>query len=245
MDHIPGHTALITGAGVRIGKAIASRLAQEGVQIGIHCSGHSAEAERLAEAIRNVSQKATVVRADLSIMPLNAKSLFDALESELGSVEILINCAAIFEPSTLRDLSYDGWQRHFAINLQAPTFLAQEFVRRLPSDRRGHIINIVDWRGLRPVPGHLAYTLTKSALVSLTQILAQELGPRIQVNAIAPGAILPAPGQSDEDFTRLATAKNPLQRPGSPDDIADAVVFLLKSDFITGEILRVSGGEGL
>src|SRR5690606_9341968 len=114
----------------------------------------------------------------------------------------------------------------------------------LPPDANGHIINIVDWRATRPKPGHLAYTISKAALAAVTQILAQELAPRVRVNAIAPGAILPPPGEGDDHLLRIAE-RIPLRRPGHPDEIARALLFVLESEFVTGEVLHVTGGEQL
>ncbi|MFO1095996.1 MAG: SDR family oxidoreductase, partial [Planctomycetaceae bacterium] len=122
--------------------------------------------------------------------------------------------------------------------------LCREFAKCLSPGRPAHIVNIVDWRALRPGVGHLAYTVSKAGLVALTRILAQELGPQIQVNAIAPGPILPAPGATPEQFAALGRSL-PLQRTGRTDDIADALVYLLRSEFVTGEILEVTGGQHL
>ncbi len=138
----------------------------------------------------------------------------------------------------------DLWQRTLAINLEAPTFLAQAVARKGETDHRGHILNIVEWRAERTDPTRLVYTLSKSGLVSLTRNLAIELAPQIQVNAIAPGAILPPPGQSESHLEQVAQ-QIPLKRPGSPSDITDAVHYLLKSDFITGEVIHVAGGQQL
>src|SRR5262249_6965181 len=137
-----------------------------------------------------------------------------------------------------------NWDRHLDINLKAPAFLCREFAKRLAPGRPAHIVNMVDWRALRPGVGHLAYTVSKAGLVALTRILAQELAPHVQVTAIAPGPILPAPGMSDERFAALGRSI-PLERTGQPDDIADALVYLLRSEFVTGEILQVTGGQHL
>jgi NAD(P)-dependent dehydrogenase (short-subunit alcohol dehydrogenase family) len=153
-----------------------------------------------------------------------------------------VNSAAIFEPGTLADTDPERWDRHLDINLKSPAFLCREFAGQLAREQTGHIVNLLDWRALRPGTGHLAYTVSKGALATLTRALARELGPQIQVNGIAPGAILPAPGDSQERFESVGRA-TPLQRTGRPVDVADALVYLLKSEFVTGEILHVTGGQ--
>jgi NAD(P)-dependent dehydrogenase (short-subunit alcohol dehydrogenase family) len=122
--------------------------------------------------------------------------------------------------------------------------MSQAFARQFPDGQRGDIINIVDWRASRPVPGHLPYTISKAGLAALTKLLAMELAPRIRVNAIAPGAILPPPGMDQATFDTL-TDSNPLRRMGSPTDVAEALMYLLESQFVTGEILHVTGGQHL
>lgn len=237
-------TAVVTGGAVRIGREIALRLAREGADVVVHFHSHEAEALKVVAEIQSLGRRAVAIPADLRSPPAAAESIFRRAIEELGSVNVLINSAAIFKPGSLAELTADQWQGHLAINLEAPVFLSREFAHRLPPETSGHIINIADWRGLRPQAGHLAYTVAKSGLVSLTQIAAQELGPRIQVNAIAPGAILPGPGETPETFETLGS-RNPLRRTGSPAEVADAVVFLLRSEFITGQILHVTGGEEL
>lgn len=237
-------SAIVTGGGVRIGRAIGRALAEAGVNVCVHY-GRSEEAAR--EAVREFTSLgvlATVVQADLGDPVAAAAAIVDHARRELGEVSILVNSAAIFEPGRLLDTDESGWDRHLTINLKAPFFLTREFVRQLTADAEGAVINIADWRGTRPVPGHAAYTLSKSALVAQTRLLAQELGPRVRVNAVAPGAILPAPSEDDVGFQQRGN-RNPLNRVGNPGDVADAVLFLLRAPFVTGEILHVTGGEQL
>lgn len=240
---LTGRTAIVTGGAVRVGRGIVERLAAAGANVAIHCHSHREHADQLASELRGQGLKSCVICEDLSTADAPARVL-DQIAADLGPAHLLINSAAIFDSSSLADLTREHWRRHLAINLEAPVFLCQEFARRFPADQEGAIVNIVDWRALRPPTGHLAYTIAKAGLATLTRILAQELGPRIRVNAVAPGAILPAPGQSPQQFQKLAAA-NPLQRTGSPADVADAVLFLLTAPFINGEILHVTGGEEL
>jgi len=244
-----GRVAIVTGGGVRLGKALVLALANAGCHVGIHY-GHSAqEAAEVAEAARNTGVQATTIQADLASPENAARTIVSQVTNELGHVSILVNSAAIFEPGTLQTTDADNWHRHFAINLEAPFCLCREFARQrgdapASSPQPGHIVNIVDWRALRPIEGHLAYTLAKSGLVTLTKLLARELAPQVQVNAIAPGAILPAPGMSSAEFQQQAE-RIPLQRTGRPDDVAGTLLFLLRSEFLTGEIIHVTGGEQL
>ncbi len=239
---LAGKVVLITGAGVRIGRALALGLATEGMRVVVHYHHSSAEAEEVVHEIEAMGEQAIAVQADLRDM-LRLPELVEAGVERFGHLDVLINSAAIFERGTLESTTETNWSRHFDINIRAPFFLCQAFARSLQSEQRGHIINIADWRAQRPGTQYMAYTLTKSALVTLTMSLAMAMGPQVQVNALAPGAILPAPGD-DGYFERLAQ-RLPLQRTGSPEEIVSGVRYLLHSDFTTGELLYITGGEHL
>jgi pteridine reductase len=161
-----------------------------------------------------------------------------------GRVDILVNSAAIFEPGRWYDTTDANWDRHFAVNLRAPFFLSQAFARQVATPRRGHIVSIADWRAVRPGTDHIAYTLTKAALITMTQSLALALAPNIQVNAIAPGLILPPPDE-DAAYLERRAARIPADRAGSPAEVAQALIFLLRSEFVTGDVIFVTGGEHL
>ena len=242
--NLSGKTAIVTGGAVRLGRAIALSLAEAGMRVCLHYSSSHQDAEETADQIRALGVDVTLVQADFRKSTSAAKQVMDAAVDAFGSVDVLINNAAIFEAGSLETTTEDQWDRHIDINLKTPFFLAQAFARQLESGQRAHIINIADWRATRPGTDHLAYTLTKSGLVTLTKSLAQSLAPHVQVNAIAPGAILPPPGAEADHLERLASAI-PLKRTGSPDDITGALLYLLQSDFITGEVLHVTGGEQL
>jgi NAD(P)-dependent dehydrogenase (short-subunit alcohol dehydrogenase family) len=234
----------VTGGAVRIGRAISLALADAGAAVLVHSSHSDAEASETVEEIASRGGRAAAVSADFSNPVPAARAVMQAAIDQFGRVDVLTNSAAIFAPGTLASTSEADWDRHFAINLKAPCFLCREFAARHTPREPANIVNIVDWRGLRPAPGHLAYTLTKSALVALTEILAQELAPEIRVNAVALGAILPPAGAGRDYLQRLAEHV-PLRRSGSLDDVTSAILFLLRSDFVTGEVLRVTGGEHL
>ncbi|MEO5334350.1 MAG: SDR family oxidoreductase [Magnetococcus sp. YQC-5] len=238
-------TALITGAGRRIGAACAQALAREGVAVVIHYGTSHAEALALQQTLLAEGGEAHLLSADL-VDPEQTSLLLQQAQEVLGgrAVNILVNNAAIFLPGTLREGSLEHWNRHLAINLTAPFLLMQAFARRLPARNPGKIIQLIDQYGDRPRPGYAAYSAAKSALWTLTRLAALELAPNIQVNAIGPGPILPAPGASAEGFERIVAA-TPLQRAGTLEDISAALLFLLRHDFITGEMICVDGGEHL
>ena len=230
-----GKAAVVTGGAVRLGKALALALAKEGVTLAIHYNSSVGPADETVAELEAMGADAVAIQGDLS-QAAQAPLVIERAVAHLGSVDILVNSAAIFEAASLAATTEAGWDKHFAVNLKAPFFLSQAFAK--------HIINIADWRGMRPDTHYLAYSLTKAGVLSLTQALALALAPNIQVNAIAPGAILPPPGKDQAYLDRLAQAV-PLQRVGSPQEIAQALVYLLRSDFVTGETLFVTGGEHL
>ncbi|MCA8992463.1 MAG: SDR family oxidoreductase [Planctomycetaceae bacterium] len=234
--------AVVTGGAVRIGRAIALRMAVAGWNVCIHYGQSEREAKQTVSELELLGVKATCVPADLNQPVSAAKQVFQHASDKLGAVSCLINNAAIFREGTLASTTELEWDAHFETNVKAPFFLSQEFARQCR--KGGSIINLIDWRGTHPVPGHVAYAQTKSALVAQTRLLAQELGPDIRVNGIAPGAILPPPGKGQEVLETRAV-RNPLRRVGAADDITRTVMFLLESPFITGEIVHVSGGEHL
>jgi NAD(P)-dependent dehydrogenase (short-subunit alcohol dehydrogenase family) len=241
---LAGTSAIVTGGAVRIGREIGRFLAWHGVNLCVHYGTSEEEASAAVNEFRQLGVKACAVSADLANASSAARTIFERAEQELGAIQILINSAAIFEAGTLAETTEESWDRHLSINLKAPFFLTQQLAARLPPNHSGAVINIVDWRGERVIPGHAAYTISKAGLIAQTKLLAQELGPNIRVNAIAPGAILPAPGASPEEF-QARSRLNPLRRTGSPNDIVRGIHYLLTSDFVTGEVLHITGGEQL
>lgn len=236
--------AVVTGGAVRLGQAMSLALAERGMRVCVHY-GHSArEAEATVARIMAAGGRAVAVRGDLAAGAGVAADVMAAAANAFGRVDVLVNSAAIFEADGLGGVTESGFDRHVAINLRAPLFLCQAFVAQLAAAQEAQIVNIVDWRALRPRPGHLSYTMTKSALVALTKMLALELAPQVRVNAIAPGAIL-LPADAPPSYRDQLTARIPLKTMGTPLDITRALVYLLESDFLTGEVLCVSGGEGL
>jgi len=240
---LKGKVAIVTGGAVRLGKALALALAEHGARLAIHYGSSAGPAQETVMEIKAMGSDALAIQADLS-QPSQAPSIVERAVAHLGQVDILVNSAAIFEPGNWDDTTEANWDRHFAINLKAPFFLSQAFAAHVGPERAGHIVNIADWRGVRPGTGHVAYTLTKAALIAMTKSLALALAPNIQVNAIAPGMILPPPGE-DQSYLERKAGKIPAQRVGSPEEIAKALIFLLRSDFVTGDLVFVTGGEHL
>lgn len=234
--------AIVTGGAVRLGRALALALAEQGARLVIHYNSSAGLAEETLAQIKALSD-GIAVRADLRQVN-QVKAIIAHAVEHFGQVDVLINSAAIFEPGGISDTTETDWDRHFEINLKAPFFLCQAFAAQVGKERPGHIINIADWRATRPRANFLAYTLTKAALITMTYSLAQALAPNIQVNAIAPGLILPPPGK-DQAYLEQMAQTIPAHKAGSPDDIAKAMLFLLGSDFITGELIFVTGGEHL
>lgn len=234
--------ALITGAGRRIGRAIALTLAQDGYAVVLHANHSRAEAQKLASEIVGTGGRASVVVADLADGTA-VRGLIPAAAA-FGPLTLLVNNASQFDEDEIGSLERTRFERTIAVNLTAPVFLAQAFAAQAPDGADASIVNIVDQRVLKPTPRFFSYTLSKSALNSATVTLAQALAPKLRVNAVAPGPTLPSPRQSDEQFAVQAAAV-PLKRGPSPEDIAAAVLYLAQAKSVTGILIAVDGGQHL
>ncbi|MET0530895.1 MAG: SDR family oxidoreductase [Microvirga sp.] len=237
-------SALVTGGAKRIGRSIIERLAREGYAVAIHCRRSSNAAEEIAASIRGEGGKAVIVQADLADASAVDRIVDDAVRALGGPLTLLVNNASEFEPDEVETLTTERWDRHFAVNLRAPAFLARDFARQLPPDREGSIVNIIDQRVWKLTPQFFSYTLTKAALFSATQTMAQALAPRIRVNAIGPGPTLSNERQGDEDFAKQANAVL-LRHGGTPEEIAEAVLYLANARSVTGQMIAVDGGQHL
>lgn len=237
---LEGRNALVTGAARRIGRAISLALAREGANIAVHYSSSEREAVELAAEIEGLGVRAVALRADLSD-PAELASLVDRAREALGTIEILVNNASIFPSDTLETVDLDGLERNLEINAWAPLVLTRSFAAQ---SERGHVINLLDSRVSGFDHTHAAYILSKHVLSAITRTSAIELAPGIAVNGIAPGLILPPPGKDEEYVDRLARTV-PLKRRGTPEDIAAAAVYLVTSEFVTGETIYVDGGRHL
>jgi len=236
-----GKTILITGAARRIGRALALATARAGGDVVIH-HGHSPrEAEALKNEIEALGQRAAILQADLSD-PSQVEALIPQA-SEIAPLYGLVNNAAIFEELDLAATDLPAWERHLRINLTAPFLLSRAFATALPEGNEGRILNRLDWRALRPGADHLPYTISKAGLAALTRSLAIALAPRIAVNGIALGAILPpSDGGANADILHNV----PAERWGRLEEVEEAAIFLLCGPaYITGEIIHVDGGRHL
>jgi len=236
--------ALVTGAARRLGRAIALALAQKGFAVALHASDRSrAEADEVCAAIRAAGGRACVLSADLADSQAVA-GLMAAAGAALGSVTLLVNNASLFEADAASAFDARLFDQHMAVNLRAPLQLASDFAGQLPEGREGLIVNLLDQRVWRLNPRFFSYTLTKSALWTATQTMAQAFAPRIRVNGVGPGPTLANHMQRAEDFRREAESI-PLQRAITPDEIVAAVLFLLEARSVTGQMIAVDGGQHL
>ena len=242
---LKGKIALITGGAIRVGRALTLALAEAGCHVFIHYGRSAAPAQQTQADALDFGVKAHIYSADLAD-PAAAQSVIPAAVGQYGRVDILINSAAIFpEEDTFTTTDLRLWEKLFAVNLRAPFLLSQAFAAQVLPDGQGKIINILDARLRQPAPDHFVYRLTKGGLWSMTEILAYELAPRITVNAVALGAILPPPGADVSYLENLAQTRVPLKRPGSPEIVAENVLHLLRQDFLTGVTIPIDGGQFL
>ena len=235
--------ALVTGGARRIGRALTLALAAEGYAVAIHCRNSRGEADALATDIVRAGGKAVVLVADL-VDEAAVAGLLPAAAAALGPIGVLVNNASIFEHDTAATVSRAGWDAHLAVNLRAPFVLMQQLAALLPPDCGGVVVNLLDERVWNLTPHFVAYTVSKSALWTLTRTLAQALAPRVRVNAIGPGPTVPSPRQSAAQFVERCRAM-PLQRGTSPDEVAAALRFILAAPAMTGQMIALDGGEHL
>ncbi len=240
---IKNQTILITGAAKRIGRHMAVELARTGYDIAIHYHQSAEAAKSLQTEIEELGQKARCFKANLSD-EAETMGLFPRIVEEFACPTIVINNASIFEEDDATSCDKDSWDTHLQTNLRAPFILSQALKKNCEPDQKGHIVNIIDQRVLNLTPHFLSYTLSKSALWTLTQTLSMALAPQIQVNAIGPGPTLPSSRQAQQDFEAQWKAL-PLQVPTPLEDISNAVKFLLSSRSVTGQLITLDSGEHL
>lgn len=245
--------ALVTGAGTRLGRAMAVRLAEMGHDVAIHYATSAAGAEETAAEVRALGRNAVTLQADLldeaqvqALLPAAAKALG-------GAITCLVNNASIFEYDNIRTATRDSWDRHIESNLRAPFVLTQALAKQAPDpaeDSRGEpvaqavVINMIDQRVRKLTPEFSSYTIAKMGLWALTQTAAQGLAPKVRVNAIGPGPTLQGHRQSDSHFDRQRKSTI-LHRGSNPEDIVTALTFLVESPAVTGQLICVDGGQHL
>ncbi len=239
----PEKSVLITGAARRLGRAIALDLAKAGWDVALHYNNSEAEAREAAAAVRAMGRRAALLRADLTDEEETA-GLIAKAAAEIGPLGGLINNASLFENDAWQSVSRHSWEMHMQVNLRAPFVLSQHFALALPADASGAIVNIIDQRVLKPTPQFMSYSLSKAGLYWLNTTLAQALGPRIRVNAVAPGPTIINARQSESDFRRQREA-TVLRTGAEPEDVCVAVRYLLEAEAVTGEMIAVDGGQHL
>ena len=235
--------ALVTGAGKRLGRAMALALAEAGFDVAIHYASSPDAAEATAAEIRALGRRAITLRAELGQEAEVVRLIPDATRA-LGPLGVLVNNASTFERDEWHDATRDSWDRHMEPNLRAPFVLTQLFARALPDTAQGLVVNMLDQRVWSLTPHFVSYTVSKAGLWALTQSLALALAPRIRVNAIGPGPALPSPRQSQEHFDRQAHS-TPLTRPTSPEEVARALMAILSLPSMTGQMIALDGGQHL
>lgn len=241
-EKIP-RAALVTGAAQRIGRAIALGLARDSWAVAVHYRASHEAADKLVGEIAQAGGRGVAIGADLT-REEEVTALLPRAQDALGPIGCLVNNASVFESDTVATATWESWDSHLTTNLRAPFVLMQAFARALPQEAEGAIVNLLDERVWNLTPYFLSYTLSKSALWTLTRTLALALAPRIRVNGIGPGPTLPSPRQSDAEFTRQWEAM-PLKRGTTPEEIAETVRFILAAPSLTGQMIALDGGQHL
>ncbi len=237
-----GANALVTGAGRRIGRAITLALADRGANVMIHYNTSESGASATKSKASAHGVQAETVQADLS-RPEDVEEIVESTRNALGDLQILINNASIFNHVSFRDTTLKDWEQNQQINLTAPVQLMQCFAEQTTGE--GRIVNLLDWRALRPQARQFAYSVSKTGLAGATMAAAQELGPEITVNGVAPGPILPPKGEDQEKLDHIVEDL-PAGRWGDVNEVVRAVIFFIESaGFVTGEVLHVDGGRHL
>jgi NAD(P)-dependent dehydrogenase (short-subunit alcohol dehydrogenase family) len=230
---------LVTGGARRLGRAVALAAAARGWNVALH--HHTSRDDAAAVAAEIVAKGAVEVRVEASLEDAAGSVVAQAAERAGAPMLALVNCAAIFEHDVVETFTAERAARHMQVNAFAPVTLAQTLAQQLPGGATGAVVNFLDFKLAQPYPDHLSYTLSKYALAGATELLARALAPRVRVNAVAPGYVLPAPGQPEADFTRLH-AQTPLERGVTAEDVAAAALYLLEAPSVTGQTIYVDAG---
>jgi pteridine reductase len=238
---LEGRRALVTGGGKRVGQAIAVGLGRRGMRVAVHYHGSDAGAAETVRLIEAAGGSAATFHADLLDPDAPARLVAD-VTAAFGGLDVLVNSAALMQRTPFGETTVAEWERIFALNLRAPYFLAQAAAPHLKRSGAGVVVNIADLAAFETWPGYLPHGLSKHGVVRLTESLARVLAPDIRVNAVAPGTVLLPESWSEQDAEHLRET-TPLQRHGSPDDVVQAVLYLLDAEFVTGETIVVDGGR--
>ena len=238
---LSGKVALVTGAGKRLGRAVALRLAQEGADVAVHYHGSERDADEVVSEIEKLGRRAAAMRAELTNVE-EIRALVQRVAHEFGRIDVLVNSAANFLPSSVISTTEEIWDASLDTNVKGPFFLAQAAAPWLRRSN-GVIVNFADTGGILGWPGYIAHSVSKAGMTMLTKTLAKALAPEVRVNAIAPGTItMPGdPPEWEQDFVKIA----PLKKTGTPEDVAEAVSYLVSAKFLTGHVLVLDGGRTL
>jgi pteridine reductase len=237
---LAGRVALVTGAGRRVGRAIALALGARGMRVVVHYNGSAEGAHETARLIRERGGLATIIQADLSDVAA-ADHLIDRTLDAEGQLAALVNSAAMMLRTPVGETTPAEWESMFALNVRAPYFLSQRAAPALRATR-GAIVNIADLAAFESWPAYVPHGMTKAAVVQMTRAMAKALAPEVRVNAVAPGVVMLPEGWPADAAERLRST-TPLARLGSAEDVAGAVVYLLEAGYVTGEVIRVDGGR--
>ncbi len=243
MNDATANCALVTGAGARIGRAIAVDLARRGWAVAVHYNEAKDAAQQTVDEIVAAGGRAAALQADL-VHEAQVETLVPRAAEALGPLSCLINNASVFEQDSIASATRDTWDGHMEVNLRAPFRLIQTFEAALPAEAAGYVINMIDQRVWKPTPYFLSYTVSKAGLWTLTRTLALALAPRIRVNAIGPGPTLPNYRQTAEQF-EAQRKRTPLGRGATVEEICDAVRFILEAPAMTGQMIALDGGQHL
>ncbi len=238
---LKGKVALVTGAGRRVGRAIALKFAEQGASVAVHYRTSQAEADAVVAEIASKRAKAQAFRANLENVAEIEQMVASILDA-FGQIDVLVNSASVFAPTPLAEITERNWDANLDTNLKAPFFLSKYAGAAMRRNGAGKIINIGDWAGIRPYKDYLPYSVAKSGLIGLTKALAKELAPEVQVNCIALGMVTPPENYTKAEVERLVS-RTLTKKMGSPEDVARAVLFFCETDFATGAILTLEGGR--
>ena len=237
---LDGRVALVTGAGTRVGRVIALALGKAGMRVGVHYAGSQKGARQTADEIVAGGSDARTLPGDLTD-PATAPRLVEHTAKVFGSLDVVVNSAAVMLRTPVGEVLVEDWDAMFALNLRAPFFLSQS-AARVMGERGGAIVNIADLAAFETWRNYIPHAITKAGIVQMTRGLAHALAPKVRVNAIAPGPVLLPEGWTPEQTEKLVST-TPLGRIGSPEDVAQAVLYLLSADYVTGETIIVDGGR--
>jgi pteridine reductase len=237
---IHGKAALVTGGARRVGRSLALALAEAGADVVVNYNASADDARATVAAIEACGRRGVAVQADVS-RASDVARLIAGAEHAFGRLDILVNSASLFQRTPFLQISEAEWDHVLAVNLKGPFLLSQAAAPLLARDGGGAIVNIVDLSALQPWPSFAHHAVSKAGLLHLTQVMARSLAPAIRVNSIAPGTVLPPEGQQGEE----GSERRVIERDGEPGDVVEALLYLVRADFVTGENLRVDGGRML